>query len=228
MFEVQFVYHSFFKVSMGGRVVLIDPFFNSLPEGKKPKKRIESPLPKKSFKKVDLILVSHEHFDHFDKKAIKAITEASNCTVVAHDNLLKELAINPRLKQSIDLKKRVNVKGVEIEPLPVHHPTSFYPLGFKIEYEGNSLVHTGDTFLTSIFSKLKADVLCVPIGGTMTMDVVDAVRAVKTMEPGIAIPMHYDTFDMIKANADEFREKIDKSILKTNAAVLKPGKKIKL
>ena len=213
---------------MDGRVILIDPFFDSYPEGKVLKKRIESPLPKKAFKKVDAILVSHEHFDHFDKEAIKDITEASNCTVVAHDNLLRELAINPRLKRSIDLKKKVNVKGIEIEPLPVHHPHSFYPMGFRLEYNGNSLVHTGDTFLTNLFSKIKADVLCLPIGGTMTMDVVDAVRAVKTMEPEIAIPMHYNTFDLIKANPMEFKEKIEKSILKTKPVVLKPGKKIKL
>ena len=228
MFEVQYIYHSFFSVAMGNRVFLIDPFMDSMPKGSEFKKIMGCPVKCDKFRKVDAILVSHEHFDHFDKKAIEKIAAQSSCTVVAHDYLLSELNINPRLKKSIDLKKKVNVKGVEIEPLPAHHPNSFYPMGFRVEYNGSSLVHTGDTDLTNIFSKLSADVLCVPIGGTMTMDVVDAVRAVKTMEPEIAIPMHYNTFDVIRASPEEFKEKIDKSILKTKAVTLKPGKKVRL
>jgi len=228
MFEVQYAYHSFFKITMGDRNILIDPFFDSLPENEMVKKNISCPFKPNYFKDIDAILVSHEHFDHFDKPAIEKIAKESNCAVVAHDQLLSQISVNPRLKKSIDMKKKVNVRGVEIEPLPAHHPNSFYPMGFKIKYDGCSLVHTGDTFLTNIFSKLDADVLCVPIGGTMTMDVVDAVRAVKIMEPGYAIPMHYNTFDVIKASSTEFKEKIDKSILKTKPVILKPGKKLKI
>ena len=228
MFEVQYIYHSFFKVTMGNRVLLIDPFIDAMPKGSEFKKLIECPLKCRNFKKADAILVSHEHFDHFDKKAIEGIVAESGCTVVAHDHLLSELDIPPRQKKSIDLKKKINFKGVEIEPLPAHHPNSFYPMGFRLEYDGSSLVHTGDTDLTGIFSKLSADVLCVPIGGTMTMDLVDAVRAVKTMVPAFAIPMHYNTFDVIKASPEEFKEKIEKSILKTKVAALKPGKKLKI
>jgi len=228
MFEVQYIYHSFFKVAMGNRVMLFDPFIDTQPKGSDFKRRIDCPAKCKSFNKVDAILVSHEHFDHFDKKAIERIASESGCTVAAHDHLLSELDISPRQKKSLDLKKKANVKGIEIEPLPAHHPNSFYPMGYKVEYDGNSLVHTGDTDLTGIFSKINADVLCVPIGGTMTMDVVDAVRAVKTMEPGVAIPMHYNTFDVIKASPLEFKEKIEKSILKTRAVPLKPGKKLRL
>ena len=62
-----------------------------------------------------------------------------------------------------------------------------------------------------------------PIGGEYTMDLVDAVKAVKTVKPDVAIPMHYDTFESIKASSEEFREKIEKSILKTQAVILKPG-----
>lgn len=228
MFEIQFFYHSFFRLKMGNRVLLIDPFVDSIPTESGLKKLIKCPVKTKQLKKTDAILISHEHFDHFDKKAIEEIARESSCTVIAHDHLLSELSINPRQKKSIDLKKKVNFKGIEIQPQPAHHPNSFYPMGFKIEYCNNSVVHTGDTDLTNIFSKIKADVLCVPIGGTITMDVVDAVRAVKTMEPEIAIPMHYDTFKMIKASPEEFKEKIEKSILKTKAVILKPGKKLKL
>jgi len=55
------------------------------------------------------------------------------------------------------------------------------------------------------------------------MDVVDAVRAIKMMKPDYAIPMHYDTFEQIKADPREFKHKIEKSILKTKAVILQPG-----
>ncbi|MCX6802737.1 MAG: MBL fold metallo-hydrolase [Candidatus Diapherotrites archaeon] len=228
MFEVQYIYHSFFRVKMGGKVLLIDPYFDSkAPEGGM-KKIMECPMKVKQFMNADAILVSHEHFDHFDKKAIEEIAGQSGCAVIAHDDLLASLNVNHRQKKSIDLKRKINFGGVEIEPLPAHHPNSFYPMGFRLESNGDSLVHTGDTDLTGIFAKLKADVLCVPIGGAITMDLVDAVRAVKTMEPKYAIPMHYNTFDVIKCRPGEFKEKIEKSILNTEAVVLKPGRTLKI
>ena len=59
------------------------------------------------------------------------------------------------------------------------------------------------------------------------MDCVDAVRAVKTLKPDVAIPMHYNTFDNIKQDPAEFKQKIEKSLVKTKAIVLKPGQKYK-
>jgi len=228
MFELQYFYHSFFRAKLGGKVLLFDPFFDSQPPEKMMKKNIECPIHRSKLTNVDAILVSHEHFDHFDKDAIEEITKQSGCTVIAHDKLLQELNISPRNKQSIDLKKKINFKGIDITPLPAHHPSAFYPMGFKVEYDGMSMVHTGDTNLTGLFAKLDANVLCVPIGGVVTMDVVDAVRAVKTMEPDFAVPMHYGTFDSINASPAEFKEKIEKSILKTKPVILKPGMKLKI
>jgi len=228
MFELQYFYHSFFRAKLGGKVLLFDPFFDSQPPEEMMKKNINCPVCSSKMTDTDAILVSHEHFDHFDKKAIEEITKQSGCMVIAHDKLLQELNISERNKQSIDLKKKINFQGLDITPLPAHHPSAFYPMGFKVECDGASMVHTGDTNLTGMFAKLDANVLCVPIGGTVTMDVVDAVRAVKTMEPDYAIPMHYGTFDSINTSPAEFKEKIEKSILKTKPVILKPGKKLKI
>ena len=208
--EIKWIGHASFRIADDKNAVYIDPW-----------KILDRPHD------ADVVFVSHEHFDHFDRNAITEIATASGCKVIAHDHMLSELKISPRQKQPLDANKKINFKGIEIEPLPAHHPTAFYPMGFRLEANGDSLVHTGDTFLTNIFAKLSANVLCVPIGGIMTMDVVDAVRAVKIMEPDHAIPMHYNTFAMITSSPQEFKEKIEKSILKTKPAILKPGKKLK-
>ncbi len=60
------------------------------------------------------------------------------------------------------------------------------------------------------------------------MDIVDAVKATKSMKPKFVIPMRYNTFSFIKADPQEFKARIEKSNLKTKAIVLAPGEKVKV
>jgi len=174
-------------------------------------------------KDIALILVSHEHFDHFDKDFIEKIASRDNSCVVASESLLQKLNLSKRFLHPIRQHQTINLRGIEITALPAHHPQAFYPLGFLMSYDGKSVFHSGDTSLVDSFSKINPDVALLPIGGTYTMDCVDAIRAVKTMKPRYAIPMHYGTFKMIDQDPKEFKQKIDKSILKTKPVILKPG-----
>ena len=54
------------------------------------------------------------------------------------------------------------------------------------------------------------DVALLPIGGNYTMDVDDAIKAVKMIRPSLVIPMHYDTFPLIRADVDKFAEEARK------------------
>ncbi len=227
MVKVQYLGHSFFKVSFSGCNLLIDPFINCPPKNNFNERLLPCPVSEEKLKDIDLILITHEHFDHFDTKTIEAVAERENALVVGHDQVLRELKVKERLKRPVDPRSSLNLDGINIKPVPMHHPNSFYPLGYLLESQGTKIFHAGDTDLVNVFSRLEADILMVPIGGTITMDVVDAVRAVKTMEPSVAIPMHYNTFEIIKASPQEFREKIEKSILKTKVHVLKPKQTLK-
>ncbi len=224
---LQYLHHSFFKLSLPSCTLLIDPFVN-IPKNVNLKPRAMKANVKKLLKGTDVILVSHEHFDHFDKQLIEEIVARDNACVVAHDHVLSQLNIKRPNKCPLTVNKKINLRGVSIEAFPVHHPTSFYPLGFKIGCNGHAILHLGDTFLMDSFNKLKADILMVPIGGTMTMDITDAVKVVKTIEPKVAIPMHYNTFDLIKASTAEFKEKIENSVLDTKPVILKLGGKLRL
>ncbi len=69
---------------------------------------------------------------------------------------------------------------------------------------------------TGLFSDLKligelnpVDYQLIPIGDNFTMGTEDAVRAVLFVKPNCAIPMHYNTFDIIKSNPNEFQSKVD-------------------
>jgi len=93
-------------------------------------------------------------------------------------------------------------------------------IGFSIDLEGNTVVNLGDTLLhTTEWEAIKTpDVLMIPIGGKAihnTMDVEDALQAVKMMRPKHVIPCHYNcpaffTKKYNPADADTFKREVEK------------------
>jgi len=221
--SIHYFGHSFFKISYPRRSILIDPYVSADAKDPAFKRLVDCGAKDCDLKDIALILVTHEHFDHFDKELIEKIATRDSSCVVAAEPLLQQLNLNKRFLHPIKMHQSISLRGVEITAIPAHHPQAFYPLGFMISYNGRSVFHSGDTSLLDDFSQLKPDVALLPIGGTYTMDCVDAIRAVKTMKPKFAIPMHYNTFKMIEQDPQEFKQKIEKSILKTKPVILKPG-----
>lgn len=227
MNSLQFLGHSFFKASFGKTNVLFDPFIYTENKNKDFTRLVQCPVTEKQLKNIDLIFVSHEHFDHFDKKTIEAIAKKSNSLVVSSQHVLSQLNISSNLKKAVDNQHELKLRGLNVSPIHVHHPQAFYPLAFLVSDGKFSVFHAGDTDLIQSLKGIKADVALLPIGGKFTMDIVDAVRTVKMMKPKHAVPMHYNTFEMIKANPKEFTERIEKSIVPTKPIVLKEGETIR-
>lgn len=225
--KVQFLWHSFFKVSFHGVSILMDPFME-LPEGENSiKLNMKCPSEASKIGGVDVICISNEHFDHFDRKAVEAIALKDNATVVGHESLLNELGIPSNLKHAVKVGDVFNLRGVSISVMGAHYPNSFYPLSFSLSKDGETLFFAGNTALMDSFAEIKSDVAILPIGGNSTMDVIDAVRATKTMKPKYVIPMHYNSFDSIMADPNDFRSRIEKSVLKTIPVILRPGESFK-
>ncbi|MBS3061140.1 MAG: metal-dependent hydrolase [Candidatus Diapherotrites archaeon] len=226
--HIRFFGHAFFKLSFRGKNVLIDPFVGKT-NGTIDFSCLETPKVKDSdLKDIDLVLITHEHFDHFDPELIKRIVLENNACLVCHESLVQQLELPKRFVHAISTGEHVSLRGVDIVATDAHHPKAFYPMGYLVSGNGHTVFHAGDTDLLDDFSKIKADVALLPIGGYETMDVVDAIRATKAMKPEIAIPMHYNTFKMIKADPLEFKYKIEKSILKTQPVILKAGQCFKM
>ena len=70
----------------------------------------------------------------------------------------------------------------------------------------------GDTDRTPETDQVKADICFVPIGGTYTMDVAEAIEYINDLHPQVAIPIHYGSITGSLALADEFKEKVNKEI----------------
>lgn len=84
---------------------------------------------------------------------------------------------------------------IEKQPGP-HERTGIGSMGFKITLDGKTIVNLGDSILQQEWEGLKPDVLILPIGGLgdniWTMDVPDALEAVKLIAPAKVIPCHYN------------------------------------
>ena len=108
-------------------------------------------------------------------------------------------------------------------------------VGFKISLDGKTIVNLGDSILQTEWAGLKPDVLMLPIGGpgnnTWTMDVTDALEAVKIIAPKKVIPCHYNVaFFWIKniASADDqlFKREVEK--LGVECSIMGYGDEIEL
>jgi len=84
------------------------------------------------------------------------------------------------------------------------------------------IYHAGDTALTLEMQLLKGkvDIMLVPIGDNFTMGIKDAAKAVEFVRPQVAIPMHWDTFDVIAANPEDFVSAVGSA---ATVRVLQPG-----
>jgi L-ascorbate metabolism protein UlaG (beta-lactamase superfamily) len=86
------------------------------------------------------------------------------------------------------------------------------PCGFLITMDGKTLYHPGDTGLfydmKLIGEMTPIDVAMLPIGDNFTMGIEDAVKATEFLNPGLVIPMHYKTFEIIDVDPQEFINRV--------------------
>jgi len=66
----------------------------------------------------------------------------------------------------------------------------------------------------------KPDIALLPIGGRFTMDIYQAAKAVEFIRPKYVIPIHYNTFDLIKADPQEFKKLVGNL---SQVVILEPG-----
>jgi L-ascorbate metabolism protein UlaG (beta-lactamase superfamily) len=118
-----------------------------------------------------------------------------------------------------------------------HHgsltPDQFYagePAGVLVTIDNKTIYHAGDTGLfydmKLIGEMNKIDYMLLPIGDNFTMGIIDAVKAAEFVSPGVAIPMHYNTFPVIEADPEVFKMKAEAAGIKSR--VMEYGEEIDL
>jgi L-ascorbate metabolism protein UlaG (beta-lactamase superfamily) len=222
--------HATFKITTpGGKIVLIDPWVTSNPL---------CPAELKTFEKVDLMLVSHGHFDHI-ADAVE-IAKAKKPTVAAIVELAGWLG-SKGVENTIGFNKggTIDVDGIRVSMTHAIHSSGVEDksyagdaTGFVIEFEnGFKLYHAGDTCAFSdmaIIGELyKPDVAMLPIGDFYTMGPREAAIAVRMLGVKHVIPMHYGTFPVLIGTPAALNEALQSLGLRDVEVVeIKPGQTI--
>ena len=225
--EVQWLGNAAMKITtLTGKVIVVDPYLINNPKTPPEYKKLEA------LGKVDLILVTHGHGDHFgDAPALAKLNNAPmwgpagmNQSVITLGILPAELA--PRFGKGgtiTPLGPNIKITATHAEhssELLWKNPATGKdethvggePVGFIIELEnGFKIFHMGDTGVFGdmklIGEYYKPDLIMIPIGGHYVLSPKDAAYVTKEfLKPKFAIPMHYATNAFLKGTPEEYMQ----------------------
>ncbi|MDR0789833.1 MAG: MBL fold metallo-hydrolase [Bacteroidales bacterium] len=196
--SLTFIKHASLVIQYGGQTIYIDPVMEYADYTK--------------MQQADFILVTHQHSDHFDPTAIKALIKPTT-KIVGNKEVVEVMKKGVVLGNGdeVSLSQTIQVKAVA-----AYNTTKgrlqFHPKGvgngYVLTIDGTKIYIAGDTEFISEMKALKGkiDVAFLPVNQPYTMTVAQAVKAVKTIMPKIFYPYHYGLTDEptdIKALEDE-------------------------
>ncbi|MEC9485653.1 MAG: metal-dependent hydrolase [Candidatus Izemoplasma sp.] len=203
--------------------IIIDPFLTHNPVYKKNDRDIDG---------ITHVLITHAHGDHVGD-AIE-IAKKNNALIISNAEIATILkSIDRDLNiHAMHIGGRATVDFGTVKMTPALHGSGYVendmiydggtPCGFLLKVADKTIYHAGDTGLTYDMKLLEnslIDLAFLPIGGNYTMDVDDAVIAVDFIKPDKVVPIHYNTFDQIQADPNDFKDKVSQS----DVIILNPG-----
>lgn len=197
--EITWLGHASVMIGNGSSTVYIDPW------------KLKAGLPK-----ADLILVTHEHFDHYSQDDIKILSGADT-KVLAPERM-------PLVTDVIPAGQSFSTKGITVKAVPAYnidkqfHPKAKGWVGYIVTIEGRKIYHTGDSDNIPEMKDLDVDAALIPVGGTYTMDEEEAAEAARAMRARAVIPIHFGDIVGTRENAERFSR-----IAGTDTHILDPG-----
>ncbi|HEY6289945.1 MAG TPA: MBL fold metallo-hydrolase [Terriglobia bacterium] len=196
--DITRIAHDAFRVA-GSKVIYVDPF--------KVMKGDEA----------DIVLISHEHFDHLSLEDLNKVSFPG--TTIVASPLCKEGLKSVKVKEVhyLDPGGKRTVGKVEIDGYPAYnldkgpepgkrfHPPGEKRLGFLIKMDGTTVYHAGDADFIPEMKSIKCDVALLPVSGTYVMTAEEAAEAAAAINPKIAVPMHYGAIVGSEADAQRFK-----------------------
>ena len=190
--------HDTFRIA-GSKVVYTDPF--------KLSKRDEA----------DIVLLSHDHFDHLSLEDLEKVCSPGTTIVASHlcETGLKNVKVKE--KRFLDANAKYTAGKVVIETVPAYnvnkfrepgkpfHPKESKGIGFVLEMDGTRVYFAGDTDYIPEMKSIQCDIALLPVSGTYVMTVEEAAKAAQTLNPKIAVPMHYGAIVGSDEDAKKFK-----------------------
>lgn len=199
--NIHWLGHDSFKI-VGEKTVYTDPF--------KIKKKDTA----------DIILITHEHYDHCSPEDVKKI-QGPDTVIVTPPDCAGKLTGNIKEVKPGD---SLTVQGIAVEVVPSYNTNKQFHtkdrnwVGYIFTVQGQRIYIAGDTDYIPEMKEFRADVALLPVSGTYVMTAEEAVQAAMTIKPRVAIPMHYSSIVGSEKDAKRFAEglrgKIEVKILK--------------
>lgn len=197
--QIERLNHASFKIKKD-KVIYIDPFKINENE------------------KADIILITHEHFDHFSIEDIKKVIDDKTVLVATNDCLSSLNKFNNQMK-IVGPGSKLEINGIIIEAVSSYninkfrapkipfHPKEDGKVGYIIEINRKRLYITGDTDIIPEMQGIKnIDIMTIPVSGTYVMTAEEAAKVVEIIKPKVAIPCHYGSVVGSIEDAKRFKE----------------------
>lgn len=230
--KIQFLGHATFRVTTPeGKVIIVDPWL------------VDNPFIPDEFKnqdKIDMMIITHGHDDHFDNKIVDLIDQIQP-KVIANSICrwhLLEQGVLSKLIEPMNIGGTISLLDVKVTMVNAFHLSHINITDTKIAYPHASvgyIIHLSDGVRiyfagdTSIFGDMKliADiyrptVAVLPIGDRFTMGPLEASHAIRMLNVKHVIPFHYGTYPFLVGTPKELTE-LTKDIEGLNIHALKAG-----
>ncbi len=200
--NIHWLGHDSFKIISGGKIIYTDPF------------KI------KKSDTADIILITHEHFDHCSPEDVTKL-QGDDTVIIAPSDCAGKLSGNIK---TVGPGDKFTIKDIIIEAVPAYNTNKQFHtrdkgwVGYIFTAEGKRIYIAGDTDYIPEMKEFRADIALLPVSGTYVMTAEEAVQAALDIKPELAIPMHYGSIVGTGNDAEEFarglKGKIKVQILK--------------
>jgi L-ascorbate metabolism protein UlaG (beta-lactamase superfamily) len=185
--RIEYLGHSGFFISGGGKDIAIDPF------------NVSGYAPK-----ADLILITHSHYDHCSIKDIEKIKKAGATVVIPADAQSKITKIDNVAMEIIEPGDELQFGNIKVEAIPAYNLNKTFHtkkdgwMGFVVKFKDVVVYHTGDSDKIPEMNKLTGYgkhgvefIALLPVSGKYVMDAEEAAEVAVMIKPNLVIPMHY-------------------------------------